>query len=37
MSSWMRVKIAVLAPIPSARDSTATARKTGDLRKVRKE
>src|SRR5271154_1038667 len=27
--------MAVLAPMPSARDSTATAAKTGDLRRVR--
>src|SRR5580658_8802448 len=36
--SWLiSVKMAVLAPIPRARETTATARKTGDLRSVRKE
>src|SRR5262249_25570372 len=33
----MRVKIAVLAPMPNASESTATSRKTGDLRSVRRE
>src|SRR5258708_30641188 len=37
MSWLMRVKIAVLAPMPRASDSTATVRKTGDLRSVRRE
>src|SRR5438477_10181132 len=37
MSWWMSVKIAVFAPMPRASESTATARKTGDLRRVRRE
>jgi hypothetical protein len=37
MSWWMRVKIAVLAPIPRAKDRTDTARKTGDLPRMRRE
>src|SRR5260370_20214304 len=32
----MSVKIAVLAPMPRASESAATARKTGDLRRVRR-
>src|SRR5262245_58214208 len=36
--SWLiNVKIAVLAPMPKASESRATARKTGDLRRVRRE
>jgi hypothetical protein len=37
MSWLMSVKIAVLAPMPRASESTATVRKTGDLRSERKE
>jgi hypothetical protein len=33
----MSVKMAVLAPMPKESESTATARKTGDLRSVRSE
>jgi hypothetical protein len=37
MSWLMSVKMAVLAPMPKESESTATARKTGDLRSVRSE